>query len=413
MTKIVVIGGGASGLVSAIHAKEKNNEVVILEKNNICGKKILITGNGKCNYFNEDFTINHFNSTNLNILKEIITPHNKDKILSFFNSIGIYPKIKKGYYYPNSNQAITIKEALVLEATLKGVIIKTNTTVENIEYKDNKFIITTNTSIITCDKVILSSGSNANPKTGSDGFSYQILKKFNHTIIPPLPALTPLTCKNYILKECSGVRTDATITMIENNNLISSVTGELQLTNTGISGICTFQLSGKILRSINNKNQVKVAINFLPQIEYNNINDVISFLDNRHITVKNRTISELLDGLLNYKLVNQLLKISKINRNNTWNQLSIKDKITLANNLSNLVLEIENTYSFDKAQVCTGGIALTEININTMESKKQKNLYLTGELLDVDGECGGYNLSFAWLSGIIAGTNAGGEKYEK
>lgn len=409
MTKIVVIGGGASGLVAAIFAKNKYNEVMILEKNNTCGKKILITGNGKCNYFNDDFTIEHYRSSNLNILEKIITNDNKEKILSFFNTLGILPKIKNGYYYPNSNQAITIKEALVLQAKLSGVIIENNTTVKNIEYNHNKFIITTTNNTITCDKLILSTGSKAAPLTGTDGFSYKILKKMNHTIITPLPALTPLKCLGNFFKEWSGVRTDAKVTMIENSKKVASSTGEIQLTNTGVSGICVFQLSGRIIRSMYDGNKVKLSINFLPQIEYNSINDIVDFINNRNKTVTNRTISQLLDGMLNYKLTNTFLKQQKINRDSTWNDLSDKQKQTIAKSLCEFTLDIDKNDSFDASQVCSGGTPLSEINISTMESLKQKNLYLTGELLDVDGDCGGYNLGFAWLSGMIAGTNAKGE----
>lgn len=406
MIKVVVIGGGASGLIAAIFAKNKNNEVIILEKNNNCGKKILITGNGKCNFFNEDFTINHYRSSDLDILERIINNDNKNKILSFFADIGVLSKIKNGYYYPNSNQAITIKEALVLQAKLSGVIIQNDTIVENIKYKKDKFIITTCNSTITCEKLILSTGSKAAPQTGSDGFSYKVLNNLHHKVITPLPALTPINCIGNFFKDWNGIRIDATVTMLENNRVIASSTGEIQLTNQGISGICVFQLSGRIIRSIYNGNKVKVVINFLPQIEYNTLSDIVTFLNDRNHKVKNRTISQLLDGLLNYKLVNLILKLAKINKDSFWHKLTYVEKENLCKYLCEFILDIDKNISFDKAQVCSGGVPLDEININTMESIKQKNLYLTGELLDVDGDCGGYNLGFAWLSGMIAGINS-------
>ena len=161
--------------------------------------------------------------------------------------------------------------------------------------------------------------------------------------------------------------------------------------------------------NIYGEDKVEVSINFLPELNLNNTKEVVNFLNNRNNIVKNRTISELLDGLLNYKLVNLFLKLSKINRDTNWNNLTKEEKEKLSKYLYSFKLKIQNSYSFDKSQVTSGGIPLTEININTMESLKQKNLYLTGELLDVDGDCGGYNLAFAWLSGIIAGSNAKGE----
>ncbi len=404
MEKIIVIGAGASGLVAAISTKSTNNEVIILEKNNICGKKILVTGNGKCNYFNEDFTIDHYRSNNIDILSSIINDNNKDKILDFFNKLGILPKIKNNYYYPNSNQAITIREALVTECNLLGIKIKNNIEVLNMEYINNQFIINTNEGTFNSDKVILSTGSCAAPKTGSDGFAYKVLKNFNHSVITPLPALTPLTCIGNYFKEWTGIRTDAKVTMIENNKQVASVLGELQLTTTGISGICVFQLSGRILKSINGCNKTEVSINFLPTIS-NTKEDIINYLDNLNTITNNRTISGLLDGLLNYKLVNIILKLSNINRDNYWAHLSNQEKNILSNNITNFILEVEPTNDFEKCQVTQGGIPLSEININTMESLLQPNLYLTGELLDVDGDCGGYNLAFAWLSGLIAGSS--------
>lgn len=398
--KIAIIGGGASGLLAAIKAKNKDNEVSIYEKNNVCGKKILITGNGRCNYFNDDFTIEHYHSKNLDILKTIITEDNKKAVLDFFKKIGIISKQNNGYYYPFSNQAVTIEQALITEAQINGINIINNIEVTNIEY-DKVFKIITNDKIYEAEKVVLATGSYAAPKTGSTGIGYELAKKFGHTIIKPLPALVQLKGNESYFKDWAGIRTDVKVSLIENNQLIKEEIGEIQLTNYGVSGICVFQLSSQIVRGLEEGKKEELLINFVPSID----EPINCYLDKRNNQLRNRTISQLLDGMLNYKLVNLILKKNKIKNEQKYDELTNIQKQKLCDELVKFKVNITGYNDFDSSQVCSGGIPLDEINIETMESKYQKNLYIIGELLDVDGECGGYNLGFAWLSGILSGND--------
>ena len=409
MKDVIVIGGGASGLVSAIYATKAGAKVCLLEKNNTCGKKILITGNGRCNYWNSDQSMNHYHTRNKEELEKILQKDYSKEVLSFFNSIGIIPKIKEGYFYPNSNQAISIQTALLKEAQINEVEIITNTEVISIEKENHIFKLTTNNGIFKSKKVILATGSKAAPKTGSTGSGYDIAKFLGHSLISPLPALVQLKADAPYLKEWHGIRTDVKISLFENNKYIDSKVGEIQLTDYGISGICTLCLSGRAALSLSKKQKTDVKINFLHQLNIHDKNSFLNFMEARNKTVQNRNIADLLDGILNYKLVNLILKQSKIKREDNWNNLSNDKKYLLGDNLTNFNLTITGTNSFDQAQVTTGGIPLTEINPNTLESTKTSCLYLTGELLDVDGDCGGYNLGFAWISGIIAGSNIKGE----
>ncbi len=394
MKKVVIIGGGASGLTAAIYAAKSGNEVTILERNNTTGKKILITGNGRCNYFNEDQKKHHYHSSNKELIFQIITPHNLSEILDFFDTIGIVPKIKNNYYYPNSNQAVSMKEALLSECKLLGVKIKTDYLVNNIIKTEKGFII--NDEII-ADKVIIASGSKAAPKTGSDGIGYELAKKLNHNIIKPLPALVQLR-SNEAPKEWNGIRCDAEVTLIENGEEKRKEIGEIQLTDYGMSGICVFNLSGYISKGLDKNNKEEIVINFLPEIK-----DFITFMGERNKKVRGRNISKLFDGLLNYKLADILIKKSGINKESYWNDLTNIQKENLNKNITSLKINITGTNSFDKAQVCSGGIPLTEINLKTMESTKTKDLYFAGEILDVNGDCGGYNLTFAFVTGMLAG----------
>ncbi len=396
MKKLVVVGGGAAGLVAAIYGAKSGFQVTVLERNNHVGKKILMTGNGRCNYFNADRNLNHYHSSNPELLKEIITDKNLNEIMDFFEQIGIVPKIKNGLYYPNSNQAVSIKEALLCECKINGVKIKNDICVTKIIKKD-QFIINPETDNIICDKVIIATGSKAAPKTGSDGIGYMLAASFGHHIIKPLPALVQLVTKENV-KKLSGVRCDVKVSLLDNDNLLKSEVGEIQFTDYGVSGICIFNLSSLCVRGLAEDVKEEIVINFLPEIS-----DFINYMELRNKKVKGRNLSELFDGLLNYKLADFLMEKANINKKTTWSCLTLEQKEKLKENITTFKLKIINTKSYEHAQTCAGGILLSEINPHTFESLLVKDLYFAGEILDVDGDCGGYNLTFAWISGMLAG----------
>lgn len=406
MERIIVVGGGASGLIAAIYAKRKDNEVIILERNSICGKKILVTGNGRCNYFNEDQDLKYYNSSNKELLEEMINNTNKQTILDFFKNIGIVPKIKNGYYYPSSNQASSVRNALVLQALTLGVQIKYDTLVTEIIKIKKKFLLKLDRDQIQADRVILATGSKASPKTGSDGNGYELAKRFGHSIIDVVPALVQLRAKEDYLSIWNGVRTEVKLFLLEDNLLVQEEYGEIQLTDYGISGICTFNLSSRVSRGLFNNQEEVVRIDFLPNIEMENYKEFLTYFDQRVEFLVNRNIWQLLEGMIPEKLIETILKKSHIDPNKTWDQLETPEKKLLYQNLKLFEIPIIEVNSFDRAQVCSGGVPLVEVNPLTMESRKEKGLYLVGELLDVDGFCGGYNLSFAWISGMIAGRGA-------
>lgn len=395
MAKVVVIGGGASGIIASLLAS-KNNEVVLLEANDKLGKKILITGNGKCNYWNSDIDCKNYRTDSVNNLSTIL--ENKDRVFSYLTSLGICPKIKNGYYYPNSNQAASIVEIFNREIVNHNVKIMYNCKVNGIKKIEDKFVIFTNTGEITADKIILSTGSCAYPKTGSTGDSYEILKNY-HTINKVLPALVPLECEGNFFKDWTNLRIDGSISLQVDDKILDSEIGEIQLTDYGVSGIPVFNISGLASKNLYLGSKVNIIINFLPGIDFN------EWFKERNRSIPNHTVLELMESLLPYQLVFVLLKKAGIKKDDKWDNLSEETKRELAMCVNNLTLKVVNTLSFDRGQVVTGGISLLEINPNTMESLKIKDLYLTGELLDVDGKCGGFNLGFAFISGYIAGKN--------
>ncbi len=399
MNQVVIIGGGASGLVTAIIAARNGKDVTIIEKNNKCGKKLLITGNGKCNFWNIDQNITHYHSTNKNLISNFITEERKNNVLNFFNSLGIIYQIKNGYYYPFTNQALTIYNALLLECQKLNVKIINDITAEKI-IKKECFIINPDKENIKAKNIVIASGGKAAPKTGSTGDGYLLAKNLNHTIIEPLPSLVQLKGNEPFFKNWSGLRCDSKVTLLIDNKQTKTETGQIQLTDYGLSGICIFNLSGLAAKALKQNKKVDIQINFMPFTE--NPKHYLKKLNN---TSYKKTISELLEGFLNYKLTDIILKKANLKRHLHLNTLTDKEINNLIKNLTAFEINIINTHTFDHAQVCQGGIPLTEINPNTLESLKTKNLYFTGEIIDIDGDCGGYNLGWAWMSAITVGKN--------
>lgn len=390
MKKIVIIGGGASGVIAALNINSKDSEILILEKNNDILKKLLATGNGRCNFYNEDMNIKHFHtSSKVDISKYI---NNTNEVLEQINNIGVIPKIKNGYYYPFSNKSETIKNALQNELDRKKIKIYKNYKVETIEKNNNKFIINNE---IECDIVIVSTGGMAAPKTGSTGDGYNILKKFGHSIIKPLPSLVKLMSNNSYLDVWNGVREDGKVSLYINDELVKTEEGEIQFTNYGISGICIFNLSRLASISLNENKKVDIHIDFMPFIK----KDTILFLKNID---KNYTIYDLLSRIINEKLAKVIIDSSNIKRNVLFKNLSNKELAKLTDNIRNYKVHITKTKDFNDSQVTIGGVNLTEVDSNTFESLKVKNLYIIGEVLDLDADCGGYNLTIAFLSAIKA-----------
>lgn len=397
--KIGIIGGGAAGLICAINSKNSNNEVIILERNKDCGKKILVTGNGKCNYWNSNQRLFHYESSSENEINKLINEKTEKEVLNFFDSLGVLPKLKNGYYYPNSNQALTIRDLLVEECLRKNIIIKTDYLVNSLEKVNNKFLVNKELEF---DKIVLATGSFAAPKTGSTGMGYKFLEQMGHKIIKPLPALVQLkTFKFPYLDEWKGIRTDVNLTHIDSGKIGRRELGEIQLTDYGISGICVFNLSNKIARGLEENRNQYIIIDFLPSLTKDNLIEKLN---------QNKPLKLILIGLLNQKLVQVILNKNNIKGNKFYSELSKNEKVNLIGDIKDFNVQVIGTKSFDDAQVCSGGVPLNEVNLKTMESKLVDDLYIIGELLDLTGDCGGYNLGIAWRSGIVAGISIRGNE---
>ena len=380
--KIIIIGSGASGLAAGISLLRCGYDVTILERNNISGKKLLLTGAGRCNFFNSDQNIVHYHSSDKDILAKIITSDNIHLVEDFITSLGIVPKVKDGYYYPFANQAYNMKELLERTYLDLGGKIKYNYLVEKIEKKSSLFLIN---DTISCDKLILATGSKAYKMTGSDGIGYQLAKKFNHHIVKVLPSLTSLITREKI--NLKGVRVDAKVTLYEDGVKVREELGQVQFTDYGLSGICIFNLSYYAVKGLNKNKKEVITIDLMP------------FMDK--VSFKNKKVYDLLLGFLPNKMIDYILKTLDVSKDVYYEDLSNDKKQELTKILKEMEFNITSYKEFDFSQVCSGGVSLREINPLTMESIFVKNLYIIGELLDVNGDCGGYNLTFAFLSGIL------------
>lgn len=405
MRHVAVIGGGAAGMIAAITSAREGARVTILEHKDRIGKKILSTGNGRCNFTNTYQTPACYRSDNRDFAWNIIQKFNVEKTISFFKELGIYPKDRNGYLYPYSDQAAAILEVLQIEVAKLDICVMTEINVLDIQPVKRGIRITTDKKTITADSVILACGSKAAPVTGSDGSGYQLAKLFGHRIVPVLPALIQLRCAEKFYKSISGVRVQGSVEIYADDIFLASDTGEIQLTNYGISGIPVFQVSRYAAKALYKKQSVTAVLNFMPDM---NKDEFLLFLQERITLCPYKTLDEFFTGVFPKKLCELWIRLSRLPKEMRVSDLSGEQLEKLVLLIQHLRTHITETNSFEQAQICCGGVDTTEINPDTLESNYVPGIYFAGELLDVDGICGGYNLQWAWSSGFVAGKEAAG-----
>lgn len=395
MMKVIIIGGGASGLTAAITAAKGGAEVTIIEHENKPGAKLLMTGNGKCNVTNSKLEADKYYGDS-DFIQALLDMYNWYDTVAFFNDMGLSLKDKNGYIYPDCEQALAVFNTLRDTALELGVLIKTNNEIKSISQKDDCFIIDIGIQLY-CDKLIIATGGMSYPKTGSRGDGYKFAAKFGHNIIPPKPALTSIITESNPLFKAAGVRTHGIVSIFDNDGtpLIGDI-GELQLTDYGISGIPVFNISHYA-----EKGRTAV-IDFLPDFDLDITVELLKGLFNKRGFM---SVSSALNGRFNDKLALVFLEKAGVNKSLSAKDITDGQIHKLALVITEYKLTIKAVRGFAYAQVTKGGVDTSEINPKTMESNLVKNLYFAGEIIDVDGICGGYNLQFAWATGTIAGKN--------
>ena len=399
--KIAVIGGGASGLTAAIAAARNGAEVTICEKLNRVGKKILATGNGRCNYTNMNLSKEYYNSNNLNFVDEVMKFFNLDKTLVFFEDLGILPYVdESGKVYPNSLQASSVLDVLRYELKRHKVKEVTDFNVTALRKSKDKFSIIGNDTI-TADRVILATGGKASPQLGSDGKGYELAKSLGHEIIEPFPALVQLKLSGKYFKRIAGIKFDGIVKAYAGDRLIREEEGEILFTDYGISGPPILQVSRKVIEELNKKNKPFLNIDMFPGYSKLKLYDI---LQDRFRRINYKTIEESMIGFINKKLIPVVFYEAGFeDLNKICGKLNKKEIYKIIEILKEWKFEVIGHNSWQQAQSTAGGIKLSEVNPKTLESLKVKGLYFAGEILDVDGDCGGFNLQWAWSSGYTAG----------
>ena len=401
-TEIAVIGGGASGLMAAITAKKSGKEVIILERKDRILKKVLITGNGRCNITNVNANISNYFGKNISSVENILNRFTPHDTMDFFNELGIVcNEENRGKVYPLSGQASSVVDALRFEAEKLGIKIETEFYVRKIEKDGFKFrIYSEDRKKIEAGRVILAAGGQSYPELGSNGSGFELAKELGHSVTKLSPSIVQLKTEKYQVKGLQGIKTDVAVTAYGDNKKICTYDGELLFTDYGISGNVVFNISFVMPLYKN----VEFEIDFMEKFDYN---ELYEMLKERKRILSHLTMENYFNGMINKKLGQFLSKVSGIEKlSKPVKDLNDSDIRKLCTVLKKYRVKILETTGFKNAQVTAGGVLLDEVNTETLESKIVKGLYFSGEVLDVYGECGGFNLQWAWASGHIAGENA-------
>lgn len=396
--KSVIIGGGAAGMAAAIMCKRNNIDVAIIDHKDKLGIKILKTGNGKCNFANTNVSRECFNSDSDNdksFIMNILSDFSTQDTIDFFKGIGVYPKDKAGYLYPRSETAASIADALISEVNKLEIPVYLECDIKSIDYSGEKYTFSfwKSDKKINTETILFACGAKASPKSGSDGSGFKLINDLGIKIINPLPALTALVSDNKNMKLASGVRTTGQADVYVNGKLEASDIGEIQFTDYGLSGIPIFQISRFAVKGISDGKDVKVKLNLLHDLSDKDIEDIIASVLER----KDETFAESLSGVLNKKLVTMVLKNNNIDASKKLCDIEKNVVESIILTFKNLEYQISGYNGFDYAQVCQGGVSIDELDSNLM-SINNPGVFFAGEVIDVDGKCGGYNLLWAWSS---------------
>lgn len=400
--KVVIIGAGASGMWAAIAAKKAGADVTVIERNQAEGKKLSATGNGRCNFTNVNAdNVQYYHSQNKAAVAKVLSQFTVNDILDEFDALGITPSLEDdGKYFPFSWQASSVVEVLSRELKRNAINVIYGTRVTDIDITKEKLGIITDNGSFTADRLIIASGGMAAPASGSDGSAYAFAKKLGHTIASPFPVIVQLKTKNGFYKRLNGLRINAEVSLVIDGKCCRCELGDLMFYDYGLSGSTVFKLSCDAAYALSENKSVYIAINFAPGYTADEAKAYIS----KRCTDCPYTAEEVLVGFINKKLIQLLLEESGINKEAAANKLTEKQIDSLCRSISDMRFLVTDTKGWDNAQATAGGILLSETEPLTLRSRFDKRIGFCGEILDVVGECGGFNLTWAWASGHVCGS---------
>ncbi|KND47662.1 MAG: Flavoprotein family protein [Parcubacteria bacterium C7867-006] len=406
---VVVIGGGPSGMMAAGKAGSLGKKVLLIEKNESLGKKLLITGGGRCNVTNaeEDLRklLSQFKDSDKFLFSAFSQFSNIDT-LEFFNSRGMETKVEaKGRVFPISNKAQSVWDVLLQYLKTNNVTIKSNCPVVEIETDDNKIsnIILKDKTKIFSKSFILSTGGKSHPETGSTGDGFKWLEQIGHKVIEPTASLVPIETEEAWVKKLQGVSLENTkITILQNDIKQETKKGKILFTHFGLSGPTILNMSGEIGELLK-YGDVFLSLDMLPDLDYGQLNIKLQEIFKEK---SNKKFKNTLDSLLPSAIAPVVIEISGINGETPSHSITREERLHLVQTLKDIKITVVGLLGEDKAIVTSGGVSLEEVDFKTMSSKLYPNLYLTGDILNIDRPSGGYSLQLCWTTGFVAGSNA-------
>lgn len=413
--KIAVIGAGPAGISAAVSAARQNASVTLFEKNAYIGRKLLMTGNGRCNLTNElvksDSVSQYYSGSAAALIDTLFSHYGYNETEKFFGEIGITYRKRDTLIYPYSDQAVSVQKAFLLELNRLKADIRYGTKVTAIDKAANGYTLTIGQLLDGSmekehfDRVILAPGSRCMPDTGSDNFAYKLLKKLSIEYEKPLPSLTKLKCNMGYMSEAAGDRWQGKLSLYADGILADSEYGEIQFLKDSISGIVAFQLSGAAARFISQGKSAAVEIDLFPAAELSELKEL---LKDRFKSLSDRSIEDALCGLLKERLIGACLLQAGIDGKALAADISEQEIERFSMLLKKLTLTVIDTGGFNECQTCSGGIKISELT-ERLEIKRHPGMFAAGEIIDADGKCGGFNIQFAISSGMLAGEQAAGK----
>ncbi|RBQ25868.1 NAD(P)/FAD-dependent oxidoreductase [Arcobacter sp. CECT 9188] len=402
--KIAIIGAGASGIMAAITAKRlnKNLEIDIFDANKSIGKKILASGNGRCNISNTTISNKNYLGENPDFVTFALKEFDFKAFEKFCKSVGLLLDIKEnGKVYPLSNEAKSVTNLLALALENLKINLFCEHFVQNFEKIDDKFIVFANDKEFkSYDKVLISSGLGASPQLNSSEKGLDIATKFGHSINPTYPSLVGLQTQNSYNGKLQGVKKECIVSLYVNGDFEQEIFGDVLFTSYGVSGFAILDISQRAVFALSQFFDVELRINFFPKVP---VNDLANQIQTLFKNLENQRVVDILTGLVSNKIAPVLLGICNISLETKANEVNTKQIKALAHQLNSWKLKVIDTQGFSHAEASGGGVRTDEVDNKTYESKLCKNLYFAGEVLDIVGNRGGYNLHFAWASGYLVG----------
>ena len=393
--KVGIIGAGASGVFAALILKQNYIDTTVIERNANALKKIYATGNGRCNFTNRNVSYKNYHGENPKFTISAIKKFDNYDVIEFFNDMGIPEvELENGKIFPKSLQASSIVKQMMCLANHLEVEFIFDSFVDDVRKNGDVFEVKSNDSIYKFDYLVVACGSKAYKKSGSDGNGYILMKKFGHNIVKTHPGIVRLRLNGDSFKKVSGARFKANAKLVVDGKEVFEFYHDVLFTDYGISGPTILQLSGEAIRAKNKGLDVKIRIDTV-DLDENKLYEHLIYIISLNYYKK---INELLVGLINDNLIEEVLNQAGINKDINVCELSKEEIYKLAHTLKNLEFSVSGYKDEDSGQITCGGVDTDEINPSTMESKKIKNLYIIGEIMDVDGDCGGYNLQWAFSS---------------